>query len=79
MVNSPDGPVGLNMPTMTLLLFLLFPGAAAEAKPVDAMRLQQWNQIVGPVLVYSSERAFRIERGPVVMVARAPLWRVRVQ
>lgn len=64
------------MPTLALFLILFCLGAAAEAKSVDVMRLQQWNQIVGPVMVYSSQRAFRIERGPVVMVARAPLWRV---
>jgi hypothetical protein len=63
-----------------LLLILLCLSSAPEALAADGttLRLKQHCPTLGNLVIYSNEKAFRIERGPVVSIACAPDWNVSV-
>lgn len=46
------------------------------AKNVDTLRLKQFSPSTGQIIVYLNPKAFRIERGSMITVARAPDWQV---
>jgi hypothetical protein len=66
--------------SVLLLVILLFLSSAPEALAADGtiLKLKQHCPTLGNLVIYSNEKAFRIERGPVVSIARAPDWKVSV-
>lgn len=63
---------------LLLILLCLSSSVEVSAKDGTTLRLKQHCPTLGNLLVYSNEKAFRIERGPVVSIARAPDWNVSV-